>query len=82
MRNRVLIKCTVIAITTASALGLFAFSVPSNSKAESDVIVAEIAKYKTWKKVNERPVEAPSMPATQNTDSNKEPAFTVAGQGG
>ena len=82
MKKKIFIKCIVIAVATASVVALLAFSSARISKAGSDVILSEIAKYKTWKKVNEKPVAAPSTTATDNTDSNKTPAFTLEGQGG
>ena len=69
MRNRIFIKCIVLVAAACSALALLAFRTPQKSKAESDVILAEIAKYKTWTKVNQNPIKADS-------------AFTVEGGGG
>jgi len=80
MRNGTFSKRIVIAVAAASALALFAFRSAPTSKAESDVILSEIAKYKTWKKVNEKPVEAPSATTTEN--SSKVSAFTLEGEGG
>jgi len=82
MRNKTFIRCIVIAVAAASALAFLAFRSAPTSKAGSDVILSEIAKYKTWKKVNEKPVQAPSTTATENRDSNTIPAFTLEGEGG
>jgi hypothetical protein len=58
MRNRILVKSIVLVIAACGALGLFAFRTPQNSKAEADVILKEISTYKTWTKVNQKPIDA------------------------
>jgi hypothetical protein len=69
MRSRILIKCIILVIAACGALALFAFRAPQHSIAQSDLILAEIAKYKTWTKVNQKPREG-------------DPAATIAEEGG
>ena len=82
MRERIFIKCIVVAVAAASSLALFAFRSAPSSRAESDVILAEIAQYKSWTKVNERPIEPISLMPTLNQNSNPVPVSIVAGEGG